>query len=186
MASDLKKMIKEELRCEVAEEKEAVVASSASLAEKVRIGIGAGMASRAPFAANLGVDFSAGRKRGKRAKGTVRGTRFAKGKRRRKRLQTLRKLLGPRIAGHIFAAGLLPSIAYGADVNGVSDREWGTLQKIGAAAHSAGTGRSLAATLLLRGDATWKAAAAPCLQWQKEVWDAHGGHPRGQALFQHV
>ena len=140
IAGELRVMIKDELRCEVADEKEAVVASSVDLAEQVMRTIGANSrATNLEWAPNLGVDFAAGRKRGTRTKNTVRHKRLAKGKKRKKRLQTLRKLLGPRIAGHIFGAGVLPSIAYGAEVNGVSDDEWATLQRIGAAAHSSGT-----------------------------------------------
>jgi len=83
-------------------------------------------------------------------KGTIRGKRIWDGAKRRKKIITLRRLLGPRIAANVFSAGVLPSIAYGVEINGVSDVEHLALQRIATAAHSNGTGRSLSATLAIK------------------------------------
>ena len=92
---------------------------------------------------------------------------------RKRKLKSLKILVGKRIAGHVFASGVLPAIDYGVEVTGFDDRELLIVQRIGAAATSAGqSGRSLTANRLIHGDPTWKAMCAPAVRWQKEVWRA--------------
>ena len=121
-ADDLRTVINEERKCSIAVSKEAVVASTAELAQKVAKRIGKTTPTCERFAANLGIDYGAGRARGRRMRGTIRGARYVKGVKRRRKLDSLRRLLGPRVAAHVFTSGILPSIVYGVEVNGVSDR----------------------------------------------------------------
>ena len=120
-AKDMNEVITKKLRCSIAVGKAAIVASTKPLATRLRAKLGALGGSACKSVPNLGVDFSAGRCRGRLLKGTVRGRRFNRGLARRKQLTTLRRILGPRIASDFFSAGVLPSIAYGAEVKGVSD-----------------------------------------------------------------
>jgi len=181
-AKEMKIVVVQKLKCSIAVEKAAVVASTKSLADSIRNKLGSlgGVSFRS--IPNLGVDFSAGRRRGRLLQGTVRGRRFNKGLARRKQLTTLRRILGPRIASNVFSSGVLPSIAYGAEVNGVSDKEHAILQRIATSAQSNGSGRSLSATLAIRGDSTWQASVAPCLKWQQEIWRACNGSVGGAHL----
>ena len=50
-----------------------------------------------------------------------------KGTQRLKRLRKLKRWVGARVASHFFAAGILPSMDYGAAINGISDSEWNTM-----------------------------------------------------------
>jgi len=73
----MKVVIVQKLKCSIAVEKAAVVASTRSLATMIRSKLGAlgGVSFRS--VPNLGVDFSAGRCRGRLLQGTIRGRRFA-------------------------------------------------------------------------------------------------------------
>ena len=95
----LHKVIKEELNGSVSLGKAAVVASSQSLGAKIRARLGELGGSPVDVCTNLGIDFKAGKRRGRKMKGTKRGQRFARGKKRVPRLRNLRNLLGSRIAG---------------------------------------------------------------------------------------
>ena len=66
----------------------------------------------------------------------MRTAKMVKGRKRVKRLLTLRKLLGGRVASRICAAGILPSITYGAAVNGVLDVELAKLRRIAGAGYT--------------------------------------------------
>jgi len=104
----------------------------------------------------------------------IRLHRFQKGCKRKKKLANLRTLIGPRLATQVFTSGVLPAIVYGAEVNGISDVELKKIRNISTAAMTGGTtGRSLSASLLLRGDPSWKAGVAPISRWHKEVWRVH-------------
>ena len=171
-ALDLADVVEAELRCTIALSKAAVVASSESLAKVLRSSIG--RASGAPVlrAANLGIDFSSGRRRGRLWNG-IRGKRIRRCLLRKAKVTSLRRLVGRRIARHVFSAGIAPAAGYGAEVNGVSDREWGVPRRVaGAAIAPCTSGRSLTASMLLLDDPTWRAAVAPAARWQKEIWRA--------------
>ena len=173
-AIDLHAVVTGSLRCDVSWGKAATAASSQTLTDKIRDRLGewAGKFVEERVC-NLGTDFQAGKKRGKYRKWTVRGRRLARGALRKKKLRNLKILVGRRIAGHVFASGVLPAIDFGADVTGFDDAELLRVQRIGAAATSAGqSGRSLTANRLVQGDPTWKAMVAPAARWQKELWRA--------------
>ena len=60
-----------------------------------------------------------------------------------KELKKLRNLVGQRIATHVFAAGVVPRMDYGAQVNGMSDKELKVMEKVAGAAMACGaSGRS--------------------------------------------
>ena len=176
-AVDLEDVVTKEVRCTIALNKAAVVASRDSLASRLRTGIGRASGAPVLSAANLGIDFSSGRRRGRGCQG-IRGKRIRQCMLRKAKVRSLRRLVGRRIARHVFAAGVAPAAGYGAEVNGVSDREWGVLRRVaGAATAPCTSGRSLTASLLLFGDPTWRAAVAPAARWQKEVWRATDPRP---------
>ena len=72
---------------------------------------------------NLRTDFAAGQKRGKSRRLTTRARRLQKGIMRKRKLRNLKLLIGRRIAGHVFASGMLPAIDFGVDVTGFDDSE---------------------------------------------------------------
>ena len=172
-AHDFFDVVTTELRCSIAPGKEAVVASSADLASRVRTAVGPKAGKSCTHAASLGVDFGSGRRRGRLGIGSLKHKRIWKGLRRKQRVASLKRIVGPRISRHVFSAGVLPAMSYGGEVNGFSDREWRSTQRVaGAALAGAVSGRSLTATLLLHGDPTWRLAVAPALRWHREVWRA--------------
>ena len=62
---------------------------------------------------------------------------------------------------NVFSTGIAPAIAHGAEVNGLSESELRIVQSVAAAASvPSSAGRSMAATRLLKGDSTWRAATA--------------------------
>ena len=171
-AHNLNYIIKHKLKGAVAMEKAAVVSSSQAVADSVRNRLGDLAGKSVLTTPDLGVDFSAGRKRGRGA-GPVRKKRLQTATKKKVKLRTLRELVGPRVSRQVCGGGVLAGPAYGAEINGFSDKELLTVQRIcGAATASCASGRSLTATLLLHGDQTWKLAVAPALRWQKEIWRA--------------
>ena len=160
-ALDLEVFVKEQLKCQIAHDKTAVVASSDDLLNLVTEALGPLAGKRVKCTPNLGIDFRAGRKRG-RNRNTIRAVRVDKCKKRKKKIKTLRNLVGARIARHVCTGGVLPSVTYGMEVNGATDDEWTTLRQVfGAATAPATSGRSLTASLLCTGEPTWRAATAP-------------------------
>ena len=83
---------------------------------------------------------------------------------RKIRLRTLREAKGGRKASKIAASGVLKAAEFGAAINGISDREFLTLQRVALAGSSPkARGRSRTAFLAINGDATWQANLAPVL-----------------------
>ena len=177
---DLLQVIHHRLRCSVAPGKTATVASNDALAKRIHATLQDDAGFPTTTAPNLGIDYRAGRRRGKLGKNTCRGGRIWKGQRRRHKIRSLRRLVGPRITARVFASGVLPAMEYGAEVNGVSDKELHTIRTVaGHANASARSGRSLTASLLIRGDPTWRAMVAPVTRWQREIWRAASPAERG-------
>ena len=73
---DLEMAIRDKLKCEISIPKAATVASSKGLATRIRKALGAYGGSELSVAPNLGIVFSAGKKRGRGRKGTMRGARL--------------------------------------------------------------------------------------------------------------
>ena len=87
--------IKDGLSCTVSVKKAAVVASHESLVKSIRGSIGDLGGGEVDFAANLGVDNGAAKKRGRKRKGTIRGQRLWKGAARKRKSSCLEVWWGP-------------------------------------------------------------------------------------------
>ena len=150
-AKDLHWVITKRLKCDVSWSKAASASSSKSLMKKIkaRLGSWAGTDTNESVC-NLGNDFQAGKRRGRTRRLTTRARRLLKGVMKTRKLRNLKLLVGRRIAGHVFASGMLPAIDFGVDATGFDDAELLKVQRIGAAATSAGlAGRSLTANGLI-------------------------------------
>ena len=137
-ARDLDILIREHLKCQIAHDKTAVVASSDALLNMVTEALGPLAGKRVNCAPNLGIEWRAGRKRG-RKKNTIRAERVSKCKERKKKVKTLRNLIGARVARHVCTAGVLPAVTYGMEVNGCTDDEWKVLRQVFGAATAPAT-----------------------------------------------
>ena len=180
-AKDLAVLVDTKLKSSYAEGKEAILASDEDLARRVREALGPLAGKSVTTTPHLGIDFKAGRKRGSKKKGTVRGKRLQTAARRKKKVKSLRSILGSRVTRHICNAGVIPAAAFGSEVNGLSDRELLIIQQVqGAATAPATSGRSLTASLLATGDDSWRASAAPMRRWQKEAWRAENQDSRAK------
>ena len=117
-AHDLLGIVRNEWNCDIAIEKAAILASDDQIAADARRAIGREEGKAARVAANLGVDYAAGRKRSfVKRHGTKHKERTAKSKRRTARAKTLRKRVKAR-ARCLFTCGVLPSKLYGSAVMG--------------------------------------------------------------------
>ena len=161
---------------EVSAPKAAVTATHHDLAVNIRKDLGDLGEPDQAATANLGIDDAGGRARACKGAGAKRRWRSDQAKRRRKRIEAMRKQVGGRVK-KLFTTGVAPSIGYGAAVNGMTDAEVAKAQReAGRCLRPWGKGRSLTLTLLLHGDPTCMMANAPILQWSREVWYA-GNHP---------
>ncbi len=177
----LKDILNRDLHTEISLSKAGIVATSDTLADRLRKRIGIDAGPRVPSLANLGVDYSAGRKRDRRGTGRGRKKRIAGAFARRCRIAALAKALTRRQLSGIYTAGIAPAADYGAAVNGLADEEVRKLRQVAAAAYSPrGRGRSLTMTLLLNGMPTWTSEMAPAVQYARSVWRASAGMARGQ------
>ena len=91
-AQDLDVLIREHLKCQIAHEKTAVVASSDELLKRVTEALGQLAGTGVKCTPNLGIDWRAGRKRGRR-KNTVRANRVDNCKAKKKKIKSLRNLV---------------------------------------------------------------------------------------------
>ena len=170
-AKDLLEIITKELRCDLAYEKTAVIASNDELAATLAKRLACTGAVPAASTASLGVDLTCGRKRAAHKASGVRKLRFAKGLKRMRRIRNIRQVIGGAKGGRVAAAGCMAATEYGSAVNGVSDSELAKLQKIAASGMTpSASGRSRTALFATKGDPTWRAAVAPVLQWIQVAW----------------
>ena len=165
-------MVQEDLEGEVSAPKAAVTATHHDLAVDIRKDLGELGGPDMTATVNLGIDDAGGTARASKGAGAKRRWRFNQAKRRRKRIEAMRKQAGGRVK-KLFTTGIAPSIGYGSAVNGMSDAEVAQAQReAGRCLRPWGQGRSLTLTLLLHGDPTCMMANAPIMQWAKEVWYA--------------
>ncbi len=178
-AKCLRKAIKEELCCNLALEKGAVVASSKPLAAKVRKMLGIAGGLEVASAVNLGVDFAPGVCRSRHGSKCKRNKRLAMGLKRRTLLRRLRpKIAKNRRLSKLFTSGVGPAATYGAAVNGVSNRELIAIRRMAAAAFQpSAKGRSLSVLLRMFDDPSWRAGVEPILRWSLEVWLSANSSP---------
>ncbi len=133
------------LACVIEKGKAAVVASSKRVADTLRsrfgeyagnIGADRNEARRREKAVpNLGIDFALGRRRAQHGKDTKRRARMVRLGLKAKRVAKLRAIAGKRTPA-VFVTGPLPEAAYGAAVNGITDREVTLLRRAAAHAHT--------------------------------------------------
>ncbi len=177
----LKDVIDKELGARISMPKAAMVASSLGLAKALRESIGELAGPLRCAAPNLGIDASAGKRRGTKAAGVLRKARMASGWKRRKRLRQLADVLGSK-ARRIYTAGVGPSATYHAAVQGLSDREVLTVRRLAASALPPRSRfRSLTATHIVHNMPTAVTEVAAALQYSRMVWAATicgSGRPR--------
>ena len=179
--SDLASIIEGTLGSQISLPKAAVVASSNSVAAKLRRALKAKAGAETYLAKNLGVDCSAARPRAWRSRAGTRHKRLAGVAPRLARLRRLVKA-GARKAGKVYRTGIQPQATFGCEVNGLSDGEVARLQKSAASAFPPfGRLRSRTLVLLAHGDPLAKPATAAMCRWAKEVWLASCGQ-EGRAL----
>ena len=120
---DAQRFVREDLDCEFAPAKGAVLATSMKLARSISRALKGDAGEAAKSAPNLGIDYACGRSRRVAFAKSKRGKRFHKStKLRKKKIAIIRKQVGHRTQ-KIFTAGQRPSIAYGSAVNGISPVE---------------------------------------------------------------
>ncbi len=125
-------MFNSELGAAISIPKAAMVASSLSLAHRVRAVVGSLAGPIRPSAPNLGVDSSAGRPRGARSGAPMRTQRLNVAWRRRGRLRVLAEVVGAR-AKKVYTAGVGPGATFYAAVQGLSDKEALLARRVAAA-----------------------------------------------------
>ena len=170
-ADDMKHIVNDEIKAELADHKAAVVASSHKTASRIRRALGKSGGLAVDSTSALGIDFSAGRKAGTRH--PVQRKRFATVAARRGRIRILARR-GKAKARKVVTAGAVPSALYGAPVTGVCDSLLLSLRRTAAsAATPVAQGRSLDVTLALNQlEVTGHATAAPMVRYAQEVWQA--------------
>ena len=176
-ADDLLEVIVHDLSCNVSLAKSAVVASDCDTLNllRKRFGIYAGPAVRS--AGNLGIDFACGSKARLINKTSIRFKRMAMAKARKRRLLRLRST--HHRTTKVFTAGVLPAIAYGSGVVGMTNGQLRDAQSVFLAASAPGVvSRSRSLSLLILNDPCWRAAGLPILHWAQEVWGSMLQGPR--------
>ena len=168
--------------CMLSDAKTQVVASRRCVANRIGRILGLDAQQSGVDASFLGADFAPRIARWRWQARSRRRKRLLKVRRCAARLRRLRAAAGPR-ATLVAAAGLAPQGGYGAEITGLSDPELlGLRRALAAGAGPKAAGRSLAAALLLEGDAAWSFSVAPVVRWAAEVWRAGVGAVGGLAL----
>ncbi len=138
----LKEAVQEELGCELAQEKTAVVATCAQTAKQLKEAVGAhGRIFEA--APDFGTDAPAAKPRGAWSKTSLRRSRLVKATQRERRLKKLSTALGTK-ATRIYKTGAEKAGTYGVEIWGMADAEVKKLRKLAATTvKPRGRGRSL-------------------------------------------
>ncbi len=168
----LHEMVLRELGAKISVPKAALVASTWSLAHRIREAVGQLAGPVRQAAPNLGLDATAAKRRGARATGTLRQGRWRQAVRKRHRLRAIASAVGVK-AGKVFVAGVGASAAYHAAVQGLTDAEMIKLRRLAAAAFPPRSRfRSLTLTHLYFDMPTAPAEVAATLQYARAVWTA--------------
>ena len=178
-------VVKDELNSEVSRPKAATVASSPTLAKRLRSKLGPFGGAERNVAVRLGIDFAAGRKRAAWKGRSTRAKRLARAQKRVTRASFFTTVAGMR-ARKLFTAGIKPLAGYGSEVSGMSDSQLDVLTRMEARFLTPrARGRSLTALLLLRASSSLGLAATALVRWAREVWEAATyPRPRGFTLPQ--
>ncbi len=168
----LHEMVLRELGAKISVPKAALVASTWSLAHRIREAVGTLAGPVRQAAPNLGLDAAAAKRRGARATGGLRQGRWRQAVRKRHRLRAIASAVGVK-AGKVFVAGVGASAAYHAAVQGLTDTEMIRLRRLAAAAYPPRSRfRSLTLTHLYFDMPTASAEVAATLQYARAVWNA--------------
>ncbi len=163
-------MILHDLKGTVAEGKAAVVATSRELTKRLRQKIPRITGPVRMCMMNLGVDCTAGRKRGTRAGRLKLSMRIKLGCKRAPRLKALHGIIKRR-ALTIFTVGVAPKMAYGAEVRGLTDDDIIRIRRTAAAAMSPhARNASLSMKTLLHDIPSARVELAPALQYARMCW----------------
>ncbi len=164
-------LVRDDLGCELAKEKTAVVATTKELASSISRAIGI-KTQTADAQCMLGVDNIAGAQRAKLRRRSKKAARLKAAIQRRRRLAQVRGAAG-RKANKVFRTGLLPSAAYDAPVWGIDCDEALRLRRLAATAMAPrARGLSLTATHMWYGHPTADAESSPVVQYARMVWKA--------------
>ena len=120
-ADDMVTVVQEQLHCQVAKHKAALVASSDGVLKDIAKAFGSFGGEAGPAATNLVVDFRIGRTRRARKTRSTLSSRFQKLQQRCRRLRSVRA--GGADIKNIYKTGLEQAGYYGHEVNGMDDRE---------------------------------------------------------------
>ncbi len=165
-------VIENGLASRIAEQKSAVVSSSAEVARALEKRLGEGMARVYAAPPNLGIDYGAAKRRRAQGRDVRRVISLRKVEARKKRLRQINRVVGNK-ALRIYTTGCEPSPAWNAPVNGVDDAEVLRLRRLAASTLTPkARGRSLNMLLLLYKAPTFRIETAPIHQLSKEVWRA--------------
>ena len=173
---DLQEVVHAELKANIAQHKAVVIASDTTLQRRIASKLGKyGGDGLEVSAANLGVDYTAGRSMRTTAARNHLRRRFNKNVTKRTRLMRLAK--GSRRAARmVYTQGLLPSIGYGAQVWGLPPDILSKLQAWYASfVVGHGKGKSHKKVLLLKGDPTCHLALAPLATLVDLIWASLSG-----------
>ncbi len=165
-------MINDELGATVSIPKAAMVASSLSLAHRIRAVVGSLAGPIRQSAPNLGVDTAAGRPRGTRAAAPLRRQRLRIAWQRKRRLRVIAEVIGAR-AKKVYTAGVGPGATFYAAVQGLSDKEALLVRRVAAAVLPPRSRfRSLRMVHLVNDMPTASAEVAATVQYTRSVWTA--------------
>ncbi len=177
---DLRCVLCEDLGFPLAEDKSQVVASKKEIADEIVAATDGTAGSVAVQAVKLGVEMTAGKRRG--ARGGHKRARFNKALARQRRLMRFKKLGGAAVK--VARRGVIPSATFGKKVCGVSDAELRQLRKLVAQTLAPCTkGTSQALKLLLDGDPAREANASTIVEWATAAWACAAGASGGDGAY---
>ncbi len=181
-AIDMDQVVREDLRCRVARRKTKIVATNDLVGKRLKRAAEAAIGGElAPAAADLGIDYAAGRRRARHGAARTAAARLKKGLRRRERLKRVAAVVGTS-ATNIFTTGAMTSMVHGSEVHGLSDAELLRVERLAAAVMKPkARGRSLNVMMALHNAPTWRAGTAPILQYMRATWRAIGAVKHGGA-----
>ena len=171
-ARALNDMVDNELLCTVAPAKGGVVASDDKTLKLV-IKAMRGLPGLPMYTcANLGVDYTGGRKH-RWAGAPTQKARLQKYLLRQRKILAMKRATGGKAVHKLSMTGGRPSLGYAAACYGLSNNQLLVRRRILAQTlRPAARGRSLSTLCLLHGDPAVNEAIAPAVAWSREVWDA--------------
>ena len=172
---DFHRVLCDELKLGLAKDKLMTVGSDWRFTQRLHSRLNPAFAGTPSLAAvNLGVDFSPGVYRSAKRAAQKRNQRMASLVLRHRKLKRIRKLLTRQSSklSKIYVMGALPSAAYGAAVQGMSDAELYRVRQTMLQATTPRRGASMPLRLAVWGDPVLEPALAPAMMWVDFLWKA--------------